>query len=128
MNEKPHASRASRRSFLTDTIRGLAVIFSSKIAPSIIRAAGKEGSDHPRAEREGLIYRSASQLARLIRSKSISSEELIRAYLSRISEVNPKLNAVCQIDERGALAAARDADAALKRNGHIGKLHGVPVT
>jgi amidase len=75
-----------------------------------------------------LIYRSASEMVRLIRSRSISSEELVRAHLSRISEVNPKLNAVCQIDEKGALAAARDADAALKRGGEVGKFHGVPVT
>lgn len=119
------AGRTSRRSFLADAvIRGLAVICSTKIAPSITRAAEKG----PAERGEDLIYRSASQLARLIHSRSISSEELVRAYLSRIAEVNPRLNAVCQIDEKGALAAARDADAALKRGGEVGKLHGVPVT
>src|SRR6266480_3568007 len=121
--------RASRRSFLADAaIRGLAVIFSTKIAPSISGAAEKGGGDTQPAGQVQLIYRSASELARLIRSRDISSEELVRAHLSRISEVNPKLNAVCQIDEKGALAAARDADAALKRRGEVGKLHGVPVT
>ncbi len=91
------------------------------------RAAEKAPGNEPAAKND-LIYRSASELARLIRSRTISSEELVRAHLDRISSVNPKLNAVCQIDETGALAAARDADATLKRGGEVGKLHGVPVT
>lgn len=80
------------------------------------------------ATKDDLIYRSASELARLIRAKSISSEEIVRACLARIAEVNPKLNAVCQVDEKGALAAARKADAALKRGDTLGRLHGVPIT
>ena len=117
----------SRRSFLAAAVRGLAVILSAKVAPSVIRAAVKAGENEP-ATREELIFRSASELARLIRSRTISSEEMVRACLARISEVNPKLNAVCQIDEKGALAAARDADAVLMRGGEVGKLHGVPMT
>src|SRR6266496_1441806 len=129
LNQGSSTGRASRRSFLAGAaMRGLAVIFSTKIAPPMTRAAEKKGGDDEPGRKEDLIYRSASQLARLVRSGSISSEELVRAYLSRIAEVNPKLNAVCQIDEKGALAAARDADAALKRGGEVGKLHGVPVT
>jgi amidase len=123
----PH-SKTSRRSFLRHaTTRGLAIILSTKIAPSIIWAAEKSPQNHA-ATRNDLIFRSASELARLIRSKTISSEELVRACLDRISAVNQKLNAVCQIDEKGALAAARDADAALNRGGEVGKLHGIPVT
>jgi amidase len=121
-------SKTSRRSFLRHTAtRGLAIILSTKIAPSITWAAEKAPQNQP-VRKNDLIFRSASELAGLIRSKTISSEELVRAYLDRISAVNPKLNAVCQLDEKGALAAARDADAALKRGGELGKLHGVPVT
>jgi amidase len=94
---------------------------------SIAEAADQRG-EHPPGKKDDLIYRSASELASLIRSRQISSEELVRAYLVRISEVNPKLNAVCQLDEKGALAAARDADAALRRRDEVGKLHGVPIT
>src|SRR6185369_829837 len=117
LNQRTFAGRGrtSRRSFLADAaMRGLAVLCSTKIAPSITRAAEKGGGDSQPGSEEDLIYHSASQLARLIRSRSVSSEELVRAYLSRIAEVNPKLNAVCQIDEKGALAAAREADTALK--------------
>jgi amidase len=118
----------SRRSFLRHAgTRGLALVLSAKIVPSISHAAEKPPGNQP-ATKTDLIYRSASELARLIRSKTISSEELVRAYLDRISAVNPKLNAVCQVDEKGALAAAREADAALQRGGEPGKLHGIPVT
>lgn len=75
-----------------------------------------------------LIYASATELARAIRAKEVSSEEVVDAYLQRIEEVNPKLNAVVQLTADAARAQAREADAALAR-GHIkGPLHGVPIT
>jgi len=75
-----------------------------------------------------LIYASATALARAIRAKEVSSEEVVNAYLQRIEEVNPKLNAVVQLTADAARAQAREADAALAR-GHVkGLLHGVPVT
>ena len=40
---------------------------------------------------------SVSALATAIRSRSISSEEVVLAYLDRIDEVNGLLNAVVQI-------------------------------
>ena len=75
-----------------------------------------------------LIYQSASQLARAIRAKEISSEELVRACLHRISEVNPKLGAVVQLAEESALKDARLADADLAQGRLRGPLHGVPMT
>jgi amidase len=75
-----------------------------------------------------LVYASATALARAIRAKEVSSEEVVDAYLQRIEEVNPKLNAVVQLTADEARAQAREADAALTR-GHIkGPLHGVPIT
>jgi amidase len=77
---------------------------------------------------EDLLFKSASEMARMIRAKSISAEELVKAHLTRIAQVNGALNAVCQVDEKGALTAAREADAALARGEQIGPLHGVPIT
>jgi amidase len=75
-----------------------------------------------------LIYRSATELARAIRDKEVSSEEVVTAYLQRVEDVNPKLNAVVQLTADAASAQAREADAALVR-GHVkGPLHGVPIT
>lgn len=75
-----------------------------------------------------LLDSSASRLARAIRSREISSAELIEAHLERIRQVNPRLNAVVQLAAEGALEAARTADAALSRGQIYGPLHGVPVT
>ena len=50
------------------------------------------------------------------------------AYLQRIEEVNPKLNAVVQLTADAARAEAREADAALAHGEIKGPLHGVPMT
>ena len=65
-------------------------------------------------------------LATLIRTNEITSEDAVRAFLARIDEVNPKLNAVEQIQHTGALEKARAADALPHEK--RGPLHGVPIT
>ena len=75
-----------------------------------------------------IIYSSAVQLARAIRDKEVSSEEVVRAHLARIDEVNPKLNAIIQLTSEAALDKAREMDASLRRGELKGPLHGVPVT
>jgi len=75
-----------------------------------------------------LIFASATEQAKAIREKRISSEELTRACLERIAEVNPKLNAVVQLPAATAVAEAREADQALARGEFKGPLHGVPFT
>src|SRR5262245_57980307 len=75
-----------------------------------------------------LIYASATALAQAIRSKKVSSEEVVNAYLQRIEAVNPQLNAVVQLTADTALKQAREADAALARGDSKGPLHGVPMT
>jgi amidase len=75
-----------------------------------------------------LIYTSAARLARAIREKEVSSEEVVNAYLARIGEVNPKLNAVVYLTADAVRGRAREADAALARGEVWGPLHGVPVT
>jgi amidase len=63
-----------------------------------------------------------------IRAGEVSSEELTRAYLERIGEYNPELNAVVSLDEEGALARARRCDEELAEKDHVGPLHGLPMT
>lgn len=76
---------------------------------------------------DGLIFSSATELACAIRAKEVSSLEVLDAYLQRIEEVNPMLNAIVQIAD-DARTQARKADAALAK-GHVkGPLHGVPIT
>lgn len=75
-----------------------------------------------------LLSTSATELARAIRAKEVSSSEVVEAYLRRIEEINPKLNAVVLVTAERALAEAREADAALARGAVKGPLHGVPMT
>ncbi|MFQ5934010.1 MAG: amidase [Dehalococcoidia bacterium] len=75
-----------------------------------------------------LYYLSAAKLARSIRTKEVSSREVVEAHLRRIEEVNPKLNAVVQFTADSALDEAQKADEALASGNDLGPLHGVPVT
>ncbi len=75
-----------------------------------------------------LTEASATALARAIRDRDVSSLEVIDAHLDRIDAVNPKLNAVVQLDGDGARQQARNADAALDGGDALGPLHGVPFT
>ena len=77
---------------------------------------------------EEIIYASATSLARAIREREVSAEEVVSATLERIEAVNPMLNAVVQLRAEAALAEARKMDAALARGEIKGPLHGVPVT
>jgi amidase len=77
---------------------------------------------------DDLVFASTAALARAIRARKISSVEAIDAYLQRIEEVNPRLNAVVQITADRARQQAQDADASLARGEVKGPLHGVPMT
>ncbi len=75
-----------------------------------------------------LLNRSATEIARAIRDREVSSEEITRAALERINEVNPKLNAVVVLAHDRALDEARARDAETARRESKGPLHGVPIT
>ena len=64
-------------------------------------------TDLPLADSRAL---SLVDLAAALGAGRASSEEAVRAYLDRISAVNPSLNAVVQLRRDAALAEARAAD------------------
>src|SRR5260370_5802194 len=75
-----------------------------------------------------VIGASAGWLARAIRSKQVSSVEVVRAHLEHIHTVNPRLNAVVFATAESALKEARTADRNNRRKGSLGPLTGVPFT
>src|SRR5881394_3026008 len=75
-----------------------------------------------------LHYKSATELASLIRRKKIGALELLDHFLVRIDKYNPKLNAIIRLDKDKARKRAKTADAALKKGKRLGPLHGVPMT
>jgi amidase len=81
----------------------------------------------PRAQDEDLVYRSAVDLAALIRQKQVSARDVMAAHLARIAAVNPRVNAIVTLVAGRALADAARADEQTARGGALGVLHGLPV-
>ena len=77
---------------------------------------------------DGLVFRSATELASVIRGKVASAKEVLDEHLCHITKHNPSLNAVVTLNEEEARQRAERADAALARGEVWGPLHGVPVT
>jgi Asp-tRNA(Asn)/Glu-tRNA(Gln) amidotransferase A subunit family amidase len=75
-----------------------------------------------------LTFLSAVSMAEQIRRKELSPVELLEAHLTRIEELNPKLNAFVQVDAEGARQQARLAEAAVGRGEELGPLHGIPLS
>jgi len=70
----------------------------------------------------------ATELVAALRSRRVSSVELLDAYVARIEKLNPVVNAVVALDVDRARARAADADAAWARGEWWGPLHGLPVS
>jgi amidase len=80
---------------------------------------------------DDIVYISLAEMAEGIRAKKISALQLVDAHLSRIGELNPKLNAFVTVDSERARAQAKSATAALgssAKSNSIGPLHGVPIS
>jgi len=75
-----------------------------------------------------IIGAPAGWLARAIRTKKVSSLEVVRAHLEHIHTVNPRLNAVVFATGESALKQARAADRRNRGKSVLGPLHGVPFT
>src|SRR6516164_5290748 len=69
----------------------------------------------------------ATELARLLRVKTISARDVVSAHLSRIDAVNPKVNAIVTLTADEAMAEARAADERLANGEPVGLLHGLPI-
>ncbi len=77
---------------------------------------------------EALTDLSASALAAMIARGDVSAVEVVEAHITRIEQVNPKLNAVVAKRYQAARAEAQEADRRRARGEPLGPLHGVPVT
>ena len=78
-------------------------------------------------EKQSLHYLTLTEVAELIRSKRISSEELTQIMLNRIAALDGKLNSYITVMGEAALVAARTLDKELSLGNYRGLLHGVPI-
>ena len=74
------------------------------------------------------IFWSAARLARSLRTREISSREIVDACLARIEQVNPEVNAVVQLVAERARSEADELDRDAAQGRFRGPLHGVPIT
>ncbi|MBA2312858.1 MAG: amidase [Actinobacteria bacterium] len=75
-----------------------------------------------------LAVATATELVGMLRGGSLSSVDVVNAYLERIERMNPALNAVVTLDVEGARRDAARADAAHAAGALAGPLHGLPMT
>ncbi|KAJ8714862.1 hypothetical protein PYW08_004843 [Mythimna loreyi] len=62
-------------------------------------------------KKHGMLTESATTLAKKIRQKELKSEDLVKAVIERIKEVNPIVNAIACDRYEAALAEAKEVDA-----------------
>ncbi len=73
-----------------------------------------------------LAFSPIPTLASMLRRREVSSVELTRLYLDRLSKIGMALNAVVTLMPEGALRDAAHADAELQAGLDRGPLHGIP--
>lgn len=73
------------------------------------------------------IYSTAVEMAAALGKKEITSVELTKAHLDRISAVDGKLNAFLHVDNQGALEQAAAVDAKRAAGENLSPLAGVPI-
>ena len=80
------------------------------------------------ADTSAIHYQEATALAALIRTRQLSSREVVQAHLDSIQAVNPTINAVVTLMAEQALTSADAADKAVTSGASLGPLHGVPFS
>ncbi len=70
---------------------------------------------------------SAVELARRVRARDLSARDVVGAYLKRIADINPRVNAIVTLVADRAMEHAAAADEAQARGEALGPLHGLPI-
>jgi aspartyl-tRNA(Asn)/glutamyl-tRNA(Gln) amidotransferase subunit A len=77
---------------------------------------------------EALCFTPATELAARIRRKELSPVELMHAFLARIEQLQPKVNAYTVVYPELALVEAKRAERDVAAGAKLGPLHGVPFS
>ncbi len=75
---------------------------------------------------EDLAFWPLAKLAKLVRTRKVSSVELTDMYLGRLKRYNPKFNNTVTFLDDLALSEAQRADEEIERGFYRGPLHGLP--
>src|SRR5437867_1522519 len=93
-----------------------------------IRASVRLGPKETAMAPLPLVFRSATELARLLRTRKVRAPELLDLCLDQYARHNASLNAVVVTDIERARKAALASDRRLKRGKPMGPFDGVPMT
>ncbi len=77
-----------------------------------------------------LVFQPARKLARLLRTRKLSTVEVMKAFIAQVEHVNPKVNAIVTFLPDAALKEAKRLDAKRARargKDDIGPLSGLPI-
>ena len=104
---------------------------SARGVESAARRPARAGRQHGRqpkrpASDEDLAFLSLAELAKLVRTRQVSSVELTKLYLDRLRRFDPILKCVITLLEEPALKQAAQADREIAAGDYRGSLHGIP--
>jgi amidase len=103
------------------SVLGLA---GAAIAASAASIAGSASAQNPRSD---IVMLDAVALSSAIHIRQLSCVEVMTAYLDHIERLNPMVNAIVALEDRGVLILqATERDAQLARGESMGPLHGFP--
>ncbi|EPS58185.1 amidase-like protein, partial [Genlisea aurea] len=83
------------------------------------------GVQRPKSD-EDIAFMSVLELGQLIKSKQITSVELVHIFLKRLKRYGPVLESVITLTEELAYKQAEEADKLLAEGFYLGPLHGIP--
>jgi len=76
---------------------------------------------------QDLCFLTATELARMIRTREVSCATVMRAHLDQIERLNPRVNAIVTLVAEEAEQGAHEADRRLQSGAMVRPLHGLPV-
>src|SRR5262249_6028747 len=100
------------------------VLMGMATASALTNAANADAAS---SNSPSIPWMSAVEMARLIRTKKLSTREALAAHLKQIELVNPKVNAIVTLVAEMAEKAAANADEMQARGAKLGPLHGLPA-
>jgi aspartyl-tRNA(Asn)/glutamyl-tRNA(Gln) amidotransferase subunit A len=114
----------SRRTFVKGILAGAA---GNLVLGAEQRVAYADTGPRQKPPNSDLTKLTLSEASELVRNRKISPVELTHACLSRIEQVNPKLNVFITVTAEAALAQAREAESEIQGGSWKGRLHGIPI-
>src|SRR5215471_17913021 len=109
-SHEPANHQVTRRNFIGTTAAGGAALLTGGLT-SLFKESASAGTNFP------FVEKSIPQLQAAMTASQLSARELVQAYLNRIQQLNPTLNAVIETNPNAvAIAVGLDNE---RKAGHV---------